>query len=136
MSSKRPLPDCSSSVTSAWKRRPFLSTSTMSPAPMPLDVVRGSGPAGAAGTSMRLSCMAGTLGRGADGLRHGGPHGAMDAHVLGAIRADLEEGDAVRGERAVERRAERLGVGDALVLAAVERGGVGEVKAVGRRDVA
>ena len=33
-------PSCASSFTSAWKRRPFLSTSTMSPGPMPFDVVR------------------------------------------------------------------------------------------------
>ena len=36
----RPLSSCSSSLTSAWKRRPFLSTSTMSPGAMPFDVVR------------------------------------------------------------------------------------------------
>src|SRR5829696_2368469 len=106
-SSKRPLPDCSSSVTSAWKRRPFLSTSTMSPAPMPLDVVRGPG-AGATGTSMRLSCMPGTLGPGTDGLGDGRPHGPVDGDVLRPIRADLDEGDAVAGQGAVERRPERL----------------------------
>ena len=42
---------------------------------------------------------------------------------------------ALGGERAAERRAEVLGVVDALVAAAVERGGVREVEAVRRGDV-
>ena len=37
---------CSSSVTRAWKRRPRLSTSTMSPAAMPFEVARRGGAAG------------------------------------------------------------------------------------------
>ena len=45
-SSKRPDSSCSSSVTSAWKRRPFLSTSTMSPGAMPLDVTPARRPRG------------------------------------------------------------------------------------------
>src|SRR5918992_1029027 len=39
-SSKRPDSSCWSSVTSAWKRRPRLSTSTMSPGAMPFEVAR------------------------------------------------------------------------------------------------
>src|SRR5215208_6589895 len=89
-SSKRPLPACSSSMTRAWKRRPFLSRSTMSPAPMPLDVARGAG-AGAAGTSIRLSCILRTLGAAADGLGHRLPHAPVQGHVLGAVRAHLED---------------------------------------------
>ena len=40
---------CSSSTTSAWKRRPFLSTSTMSPGAMPLELRRGDMGSGGAG---------------------------------------------------------------------------------------
>ena len=54
-SSKRPVSSCSSSVTSAWKRRPRLSTSTMSPAPMPFDVARlGAGGSPLGSTSIRV----------------------------------------------------------------------------------
>src|SRR3954451_6516207 len=129
LSSKRPEPACSSSVTRAWKRRPFLSTSTMSPAPIPLEVARGAAP-GAAGTSIRLSCIPRTLGRPADGLGDRLPHPPVEADVVGAVRTHLEDRAAARGERAVERGTERLGVGDALEAAAVERGGMGEVESV------
>src|SRR3954470_10925491 len=124
LSSKRPEPACSSSTTRAWKRRPFLSMSTMSPAPIPLEVARGAG-AGSAGTSIRLSCIRGTLGAVADGSRHRLPDAPVQAHVLGPVRTHLEERATLGGERAVERVAQRLGVADALEGTAVERRRVG-----------
>src|SRR4051794_17767309 len=136
LSAKRPEPACSSSMTRAWKRRPFLSTRTMSPAPMPLDVARGAGAgAGAVGTSIRLSCTPRTLGGAADGPGHRLPHAPVQVDVLPPVRTHLEDGAALDGERAVETGAERLGVGHALEGAAVERRGVGEVEAVRRGDV-
>src|SRR4051794_41849254 len=101
LSSKRPEPACSSSVTRAWKRRPFLSRSTMSPAPIPLEVARGAGD-GAAGTSIRLSCIPRTLGRPADGLGDRLPHPPVQADVFGAVRPDLEDRAAVAPEGAGE----------------------------------
>ena len=61
MSSKRPDSSCSSSVTSAWKRLPFLSSSTMSPAPIPFEVWRATGGAAASspGRSISRSCAMG-----------------------------------------------------------------------------
>src|SRR5215210_2165370 len=136
-SSKRPEPACSSSVTRAWKRRPFLSTSTMSPAPMPLDVARGGAAGAASGEgSIRLSCIPRTLDGVADGRGDGLPHAPVQADVRGAVRTYLEDRAAVPGERPVERGAEGLGVGDALERAAVERRGMREVEAVGSGDVA
>src|SRR3954453_12442993 len=135
LSSKGPEPACSSSVTSAWKRRPFLSTRTMSPAPIPLEVARGA-EAAAAGTSIRLSCIRWTLGGTADGLGDRLPHASVEADVVGAVRTYLEDRAAVRAERAVECAAQGLGVGDALERAAVEGGGMGEVESVRRGDVA
>src|SRR3954453_2809836 len=119
LSSKRPEPACSSSMTSAWKRRPFLSTRTMSPAPIPLDVARGAG-AGAAATSIRLSCIPRTLGGAADGLAHRLPHPPVQAHVLGTFGPHLEDRAAVGGERPVERCAERVGIPGPLERATVE----------------
>src|SRR4051795_8227689 len=136
-SSNRPVPVCSSSVTRAWKRRPFLSTSTMSPAPMPLEVARGGAAGAASGQgSIRLSCISRTLEGVADGAGDGLPHAPVQADVGGAVRTHLEDRAAVPGERAVERGAQRLGVRDALERAPVQRRGVGEVEAVGSRDVA
>src|SRR4051794_33068457 len=135
LSSKRPEPACSSSMTSAWKRRPFLSTRTMSPAPIPLEVARGAG-AGAAGTSIRLSCIPRTLGGAADGLGHRLPHAPVQADVLRPVRTHLEDRAAVAGQCAVEAGTQRLGVGHALEGAPVERRGVCEVEAVRRGHVA
>src|SRR4051812_28227999 len=105
----------------------------MSPAPMLFEVARGAGSGTvSASTSMRLSCMPGTLGAGADGLCHGLPDPAMERDVLGAIGAHLEDRGGLRGERAVERLTQLRGILDADVAEAVERGGVREVEAVGR----
>ena len=49
---KRPDSPCSSSTTMAWKRRPFLSTSTMSPGPMPFELRRGGAGDGGVGSSV------------------------------------------------------------------------------------
>src|SRR3954453_2121089 len=137
LSSKRPDPACSSSVTRAWKRRPFLSTSTMSPAPIPLDVARGAAAGAASGQgSIRLSCTPRTLDGVADGPGDGLPHTPVQADVLDAVRTYLEDRAAVPGERSVERGAEGRGVGDALERAPVQRRGVREVEAVRGRDVA
>src|SRR6478609_2588110 len=126
-SSKRPDSCWSSSVTSAWKRRPFLSTRTMSPGAMPLDVARGVGAGGASGvSSIRLCCTVRTLGRVADGLQDGLPDAPVELHVLGPVGLDLDDRGGA-GQRAVERGAERLGRLGALVAEAVERRGVGEV---------
>src|SRR3954469_22701787 len=116
LSSKRPVSSCSSSVTSAWKRRPRLSMRTMSPVPIPLAVVRGT---------------AGALGGGSAGP----PPLPMEPDVLLAVGADAHDRGAVGGERARQGGAEALDVLGALPAAAVERGGVGEVQAVGRGDV-
>src|SRR3954466_5182686 len=134
LSSKRPEPACSSSTTRAWKRRPFLSTSTMSPAPIPLDVVRGGG-AGGAGTSIRLSCISRTPGATAGGRRPRLPDLPVQTHVLGTVRTHLEDRAAAGGERAVERGAQGLRIAHAPTAAAVERRRVGEVEAVRRGDV-
>jgi hypothetical protein len=73
-SSKRPDSCCASSVTRAWKRRPFLSTSTMSPAAMPFDVTRfGASRAatGVAGTSISAGWTSGMSAK--LGIRPDGP---------------------------------------------------------------
>src|SRR3954468_3294812 len=104
-SSKRPDSSCSSSVTSAWNLRPFLSSSTMSPAPMLFDVVR-------AGISINRSCsiVPGNLDGGPDGV----PYGAVQGDVLRAVGPHVDERRRAAGERAVERRAEGLGRRHAL----------------------
>src|SRR4029079_17868901 len=120
----------------AWKRRPFLSTSTMSPAPTLFEGARGAG-SGTVSTSteMRPCCMPRHLGVGADGPGHRFPHAPVERDVLGAIGPHLEDRGDLRGERAVERLAQLRRALDADVAEAVERGGVGEVEAVGRGDV-
>src|SRR4051794_41088827 len=134
-SSKRPVSSCSSSSTSAWKRRPRLSTSTMSPAPMPLEVVRRDDDAveGSAGSKLDWRSAMGTakLRGGADGL----PHAAVELHVLVAVGADADDRRAVGGQGTPQRRTEGLDVGRALPAAAVQGRGVREVEAVRRGDV-
>src|SRR5215213_2118617 len=134
-SSKRPLSCWSSSVTSAWKRRPFLSTRTMSPGAMPLEVMRGSGGGGGAGVSIRLCCTSVTLGPAADGLQDRLPDAPVELDVLRAIGPHLDDRRA-RAEGVVERGAERRRGVDALVAEPVQRGGMGEVEPVRRGDVA
>ena len=116
-SSKRPVSSCSSSVTSAWKRRPFLSTSTMSPAPMPFEVAR-SRPVGGAGRRRDVD-------QGGLGLCHRAPEARRppgrtrrppsqtsrcSAHVGLALGADRDDRGAVGGQRAPERGPEALEV--------------------------
>ena len=137
-SSKRPDSSCSSSVTSAWKRRPFLSTSTMSPAPMPLEVVRGAaGGRGGGSTSIRrLVCTSATLGAVADGPRTASQTRAVQRDVLLAVGAHADDRGALGGRaRASSAARKRVDVRGALVAAAVQRGGVGEVEPVRRGDV-
>src|SRR5215207_10960933 len=141
-SSKRPVSSCSSSVTSAWKRRPFLSTSTMSPAPMPFEVARfGRSAVPVAGaTSIRVAWGSGIrrrrLGALPDGRGDRRPDVPVQAHVGLAFGADRDDRGAVGGERAPERGPEAVEVAGTLEPAAVEGGGVGEVEPVRGRDVA
>ncbi len=60
----------------------------------------------------------------------------MQPDVLGAFGPHLEDRGRLRGERAVERGAERLGIRGTFEAEPVERGGVREVEAVRGRDVA
>ena len=132
-SSNRPDSSCSSSVTSAWKRRPRLSTSTMSPAPMPFDVVRARCLRGLDVEQRRLR-----LGH-ARTLR-GRPDGLPDAR--GAARRS-PRGRCARRRSCVRSaasapasaRPEGLHVGRPLPAEAVQRGGVREVEPVRRGDV-
>src|SRR3954447_20450724 len=99
-SSKRPVSSCESSRTRPWKRRPRLSTSTMSPGAMPLEVARRV--EGADGASARrevwwMSAVMGgglePLGGGADGL----PDARVEVDVLAAVGADADDCGAVGG---------------------------------------
>src|SRR3954454_2076768 len=137
-SSKRPVSSCESSRTRPWKRRPRLSTSTMSPGAMPLEVVRrveGADGSSASREGWWVSSVMGrrleTLGGGADGL----PDAGVEVDVLTAVGADADDRGAVGGQGGGQRRAEGLDVGGALPADPVERGRVGEVEPVGRRDV-
>src|SRR5215203_4322620 len=128
-SSKRPDSCWSSSMTSAWKRRPFLSTRTMSPGAIPFEVVRGAGGCGAAGVSIRLCCTVRTLGGAADGLHDGLRDAPVQLAVGLAVGADLDDAGAIQRRAKLLRRAEEL------VAEPVERRRVGEVETVRRRDV-
>src|SRR5215208_551193 len=125
-SSKRPDSSCSSSVTSAWKRRPFLSTRTMSPAPMPFEVVRFGRAAvsGSGSTSIRVACGSGIeparLRAAPDGGGDRLPHLPVQRDVLVAVRAHRDDRGPLGGHGAAERGAEALEVLRALVAATVE----------------
>src|SRR5918992_3410772 len=133
-SSKRPDSSCSSSVTSAWKRRPFLSTSTMSPAAILFEVVRrgGSSP----GTSMRLVCSTpGTLRTGPDGPGDLVPDGAVERDVGLAVGVRGDDARALGGQGAAECGAEALDVLGDLVAAPEQCRRMREVEPVRGRDV-
>src|SRR5215204_372665 len=104
-SSKRPDSCWSSSVTSAWKRRPFLSTCTMSPGAIPFEVVRGAGGGGAAGVSIRLCCTVRTLGRAAGGLHDGLRDAPVEVEVGLAVGADLDDPGLIHRRPQLLRRA-------------------------------
>src|SRR6266536_2034765 len=137
---KRPDSPCSSSTTSAWKRRPFLSTSTMSPGPIPFELRREAAVAGGAGRRLvwlmrgDASAARGRRARAAsprDARGDLGPHAAVQREVLGAAGAHVQEGPGSLaeggklGHRLVGQAEEG---GDAL---RVEAGGGGDVLLVG-----
>src|SRR5918992_6392574 len=89
ISSNRPDSCCSSSVTSAWNLRPFLSTRTMSPAPMPFE---------------------GAIVRTLDGGPDGFPHAPVERDVLPPVRAHVDQHSAVDGERGAQLAGGRDGL--------------------------
>src|SRR3954465_12423810 len=100
VSSKRPDSSCCISVTTAWKRRPFLSISTMSPGPMPLEVVRArDGAVGSIASSVDWMSAMSTqkLCGGSDGL----PDAAVQVEVLQTIGADADDRRAVGSQRSL-----------------------------------
>ena len=139
-SSKRPDSSCSSSVTSAWKRRPFLSTSTMSPAPIPLEVARGAAGGAASGGDVDQGRLGSawrprTLGRPPGRSARPPPTRAVQGDVglaVGAHATIVVRSAASARSSAARKPVEVLG---ALVAEPVERGGVREVEPVRGGDV-
>src|SRR5690349_3401250 len=106
----------------------------MSPAPMPLLVVRARegavGSTGSSGTWMS-AMVPPTLCGGSDGL----PHAIVDLDVLDPVGADADDRRRLGRQRALQGAAEGGHVGGALPAEPVQRGGVREVEPVGCRDV-
>ncbi len=128
-----PDSSCSSSVTSAWKRRPFLSTRTMSPAPMPFEVSARRGrrrPARSPGMSSSRSCAMAPNARRRPG-RPPTPRGAARRSRRGRCARGSAWSAARRSAASIASR-KRSGIGDAHVVEPVERGGVREVEPVRR----
>src|SRR5947209_8227535 len=140
-SSKRPLSSCSMSPTSAWKRRPFLSTSTMSPGPIALDERRAAGEdaGGSAGRSISWAWFpvgtAGKLASGPDGAGHRVPDAAMQDHVLLAVAANLDDRALGRVDGAPDRPCQLPRRFDALVPEPVQLRRQREVQARRGGDV-
>src|SRR3954471_7290101 len=133
-SSKRPLSRWWIAVTNAWNRRPFRSTSTMSPFAMPLDVSRATGGGRCGGGGRRLVCSIAraTLARGPDGLGDRVPPLPVQRDVLRPVGPHVQQRGTACGLQRRAQLRERLG---RLVRESEQRRGTRELQAGRRRDV-
>ena len=100
---KRPDSPCSSSTTSAWKRRPFLSTCDDVAGAMPLELRRGDAGGGRGGEQGGLAHGRSKLATEPDG--DGLVHATVQRDVLGAVGADVQQRPGrPRGWRRAPRR--------------------------------